>query len=74
MSPPSGDIKGVGAVAAGARDLQRVHFMEQLHAVGMHPGGGDLADRLPLHGQGHEVSGGLDRGGLTAHTLFPRIL
>ena len=66
-----GDIEGVGPVAAGADNLQRVQVVEQPDTVGAHGGGagGDLIDGLPLHGQRGEEGGHLDRAGLAAHDL-----
>ena len=67
-----GDVKGIGAVSAGAHDLQGVHVVEQAHAVGAHPGGagGDLVDGLPLDGQGGQEGGHLNLAGLAAHNLI----
>jgi hypothetical protein len=69
-----GDVEGVGAVAAGADDVEEVVVRRLDHHLGGHlahhrGGGGDLADGLLLDAQAGEDGGGHHRGDLAGHDL-----
>ena len=58
-------------VAAGAHDLQRVHIVQQLDAVGPHSGGGagDLVNGLALQAQRGQIGAHLHGSCCAVHDL-----
>ncbi len=67
-----GDVEQVGAVAAGADDVDHVVGAEvdRLHQLAHHLGGGaDLLGGLALHRHAHQEGGDLRVAGLAGHDL-----
>src|SRR5690606_29093605 len=69
-----GDVHRLGAVAAGADDVDRgAGHVDHVGVVVERPdAAGDLLDRLALGPQGHRETGDLRVGGLTAHDQVHR--